>query len=484
MAQIPTIDEEKKKREAEAAASSNTVVQPQTISAGGSRPPIYDGQPATAESYGNAARALVGSLPPMFNAEERVGPSTKPSIVGQMVSNAVASEQSKLKALNQFDELPKASYSNEGRVAQKLVTAAAPSAISTEQATAEAAVQAAPTTAQAPISPTADLQARSNEQQALVSFGQKQAADRGVSIPTAIATDAGVRNTFNAANEAMGTGIMYGATTGADGKPQMSISGGEPTKAQYIDATGQPTNDYTKTAQYAQGVATAGRLQAMADKIPDPKGPTGYVIADQNKADREALFAKWDRENQADKLGRMDFRNSAAVANIVGQGYQADTARRGQDLQHETQAGNIAVAQQDAATRERAAGSTAGLQSSQSQGIMADVEAKTNLVALQNRAAGGDKAAIETLRALKGRGNDGSFKGLHSAGGTSIDPTTGQVVKSPDNVVIYNENTGQVQQIAGGQGAPVRKPPVVGEVRDGYKFKGGNPADKAAWEKA
>lgn len=483
MAQIPTIDEEKKKREAEAAASGNTIVSPQANSVAGSRPAIYEGQPATGESYGNAARALVGSLPPVFNAEERVGPSTKPSVVGQMVSNVVAGEQSKLKALNQFDDLPKASYSNEGRVAQKPVTATAPSVVSTEQATAAAAEQAIPTTAQAPISPTADLHARSNEQQALVSFGQKQAADRGVSIPTAIATDAGVRNTFNAAQEAGGTGIMYGATTGADGKPQMSISGGEPTKAQYIDANGQPTNDYTKTAQYAQGIATAGRLQAMADKIPDHKGPTGYVIQDQNKADREALFAKWDRENMADKVGRMDVRNSAAVANLVGQGYKADSERRGQDFQREAQAGNLAVAQQDSATRASAAASTAGLQSSQSQGIMADVETKTNLVALQNRAASGDKQAIDALRAMRGQGRDANFKGLHAAGGSSIDPSTGQVVKSPDNVVIYNEQTGQIQQLgAGGQGA-AGKAPVVGEVRGGYKFKGGNPADKAAWEK-
>lgn len=135
---ISPVDEEKKKREAAAAASSNEIVSPQTITTGGSRPAVYDGQPATAESYGNAARALVGSLPPVFNAAERVGPSTTPSVVGQMVSNVVANEQSKLKALNQFDSLPKASYGNEGRAVPKPVTAAAPSVVSTEQATAAA----------------------------------------------------------------------------------------------------------------------------------------------------------------------------------------------------------------------------------------------------------------------------------------------------------------------------------------------------------
>lgn len=384
MEQITTIDEEKKKREAAASATGGMVVAPQTNITAGSRPPIYDGQPETATAYGNAARALVGSLPPVFNAEERIGPSTKPSVVGQMVSNVIAGERSKLKALNQYDDLPKASYSNEGRVAQRPVTAAAPSAV--------AAIAAPPE--------------------------QPAAAPEKPEAPQA-----------------------------------------EPTPVNQAVAIQPPT--------------------ASAES----SGPTGYVIPDQNKADREALFAKWDREAMFNKLANMNPRNAAAVAHLVGQGFQADNTKRGQDFQREAQAGNLSVAKQDATTRERAAASIAGLQSSQSQGIMADVDTKANMVALQNRAASGDKQAIDALRAMRGQGRDANFKGLHAAGGSSIDPSTGQVVKSPDNVVIYNEQTGQIQQLgAGGQGA-AGKAPVVGEVRGGFKFKGGNPADKAAWEK-
>ena len=41
---------------------------------------------------------------------------------------------------------------------------------------------------------------------------------------------------------------------------------------------------------------------------------------------------------------------------------------------------------------------------------------------------------------------------------------------------------GMIGTVPGVQ-APAKAPPAVGEVRNGYKFKGGNPADKNAWEK-
>ena len=68
------------------------------------------------------------------------------------------------------------------------------------------------------------------------------------------------------------------------------------------------------------------------------------------------------------------------------------------------------------------------------------------ITALQQKAAAGDKAALETLRALRGGRAESPFKGLHAAGGSTKDEM-GNVTRQPDSIVIYNEQTGQVQQV-------------------------------------
>ena len=66
----------------------------------------------------------------MFSAQdEKIGPATKPSIVGQAVQN----ELSKVRAIQQFDDLPKATYSNEGRSAQTQITPQSPAAVTVPQ---------------------------------------------------------------------------------------------------------------------------------------------------------------------------------------------------------------------------------------------------------------------------------------------------------------------------------------------------------------
>lgn len=49
------------------------------------------------------------------------------------------------------------------------------------------------------------------------------------------------------------------------------------------------------------------------------------------------------------------------------------------------------------------------------------------------------------------------------------------------SVYRYNKRTGEVMRVDGGQAAQTT--PKAGEVRGGYKFKGGNPADQNSWEK-
>lgn len=87
-----------------------------------------------------------------------------------------------------------------------------------------------------------------------------------------------------------------------------------------------------------------------------------------------------------------------------------------------------------------------------------------------------DRAAIaEQIRVLNGKDQPARY--AVAQGGQEIDPVTGQLVTRP--AMVFNQQTGEfVQQ----QGAPSQAP-RAGEVRGGYRFKGGNPADQNNWEK-
>ena len=63
------------------------------------------------------------------------------------------------------------------------------------------------------------------------------------------------------------------------------------------------------------------------------------------------------------------------------------------------------------------------------------------------------------------------------------DPMTGQ--SSGDYVVVQDPKTGGVRQIQMGaaSAAPTQALPKAGEVRNGFRFKGGNPNDQANWTK-
>ena len=63
------------------------------------------------------------------------------------------------------------------------------------------------------------------------------------------------------------------------------------------------------------------------------------------------------------------------------------------------------------------------------------------------------------------------------------DPMTGQ--SSGDYVVVQDPKTGGVRQIQMGaaSAAPTQELPKAGEVRNGFRFKGGNPNDQANWTK-
>ena len=146
-------------------------------------------------------------------------------------------------------------------------------------ASAQTGTQVAPEPAMAAA---ADIQARS-----MAAEGLRSGAQRRMNLPPtqqqnvvnggslvqrgnvglrAIGSDQGTMNALNEAHGQQGTGVAYSTVKGADGKPQVMISGGQPTKPQYIAADGTPTNDWKQTAQYAESKGLHARnKQALRD---------------------------------------------------------------------------------------------------------------------------------------------------------------------------------------------------------------------------
>ena len=146
-------------------------------------------------------------------------------------------------------------------------------------ASAQTGTQVAPEPAMAAA---ADIQARSMAAEGLRSGAQREMnlpptqqqdvvnggslVQRGNVGLRSIATNPAVQDALNVANEQQGTGVAYSTVKGADGKPQVMISGGQPTKPQYIAADGTPTNDWKQTAQYAESKGLHARnKQALRD---------------------------------------------------------------------------------------------------------------------------------------------------------------------------------------------------------------------------
>lgn len=289
-------------------------------------------------------------------------------------------------------------------------------------------------------------------------------------------------------NEFSRNGIAYTAKpSGQDGISKVTAPGQSPlyTNIKPADAVAGLKNQTTGAQDVEEGLNRYARSNAITQSIID-KQPTGgiAILNDPNEAANAEKTARWRQDEllQAGKYGNRAAGDAIqANAQQAIEGMRSATAVRGQDI-----TGGITARGQDLAAQ-TAANNLAGnpqerqLKEAQAQGILAQTDSTKMLADIQRKALAGDQQALASYRALTGKGADykDRYIPLHNK---KIYNEAGQVVGEESGGIFDAANRSYVES-QGVKSAQQPKAPTAGEVRGGYRFKGGNPADQNAWEK-
>ena len=221
---------------------------------------------------------------------------------------------------------------------------AAPAGQSQAPASAQTGTQGAPEPAMAAA---ADIQARSMAAEGLRGFAQRRMnlpstqqqdvvnggslVQRGNVGLRAIGSDQGTMNALNEAHGQQGTGVTYSTVKSADGKPQVMISGGQPTKPQYIAADGTPTNDWKQTAQYAESKGLYARnKQALRDiEMENARGDMASALPFYQGRGLRTMATRL-REDELGQKGQITPAQAAQLA-MQREGLDATIANRAED---------------------------------------------------------------------------------------------------------------------------------------------------------
>jgi len=291
------------------------------------------------------------------------------------------------------------------------------------------------------------------------------------------ATDAGL-GFYNAEQQVRGTNIT--ARRGANGVMEFSGNG-----------EGALPQSYTQGFDMALGNERMARANAIRQGMDAPESGQGYgfgrqgpsvgMIGDGMAAQRErdALIRAASTPYPGSQNGQLTANQLRVLAGLVEGDQRAATEAANQ------QAATERVAMQEAGANSRALSrDEIDRRRLQSDEQVRDFEIRRlerveNLYQqLENAKTPEERASIaEELRALSGKEAPNRYTVV--PGGQEIDPVTNMVVTRPARV--FNNQTGQFVEQQAGQAAPAA--PRPGEVRNGYRFKGGNPADQASWEK-
>lgn len=233
--------------------------------------------------------------------------------------------------------------------------------------------------------------------------------------------------------------------------------------------------------------AFLAKANAIRKEIID-RLPSGGIAALGDGGVEAANAEKTARWRQDELLAQAKGGNRAAgeVAQESARGQNmiaAEGVRSGAQILSDANRNAVAMRGQDMTAQSEAARLAGNpvendLKRAQAGGIAAQTDSAKMIAEIQRKAMAGDPQAAATYRALTGKGS-ASDRYLTVQGGEEIGPDGMTKIKRPSGVF-----DSQTQKFIPNEPAQAAqgKAPAVGEVRSGYKFKGGNPADPKSWE--
>jgi hypothetical protein len=237
------------------------------------------------------------------------------------------------------------------------------------------------------------------------------------------------------------------------------------------------------TVNMKAGNEALARENALRQEIIDKQQPGAMIaIADQGRAETQALMDKWGREQATQALSRMNPRDSGAVAHLMaadrhaetaanGQALAANTAMRGQDI-----TANTAMADQQnrmKMERERVAGNPLDQETKRLGNESQQRIAKLQQAIIDPATDDATRAiASRNLLALNGKTEPAPYRAIQVGGGTNA---MGE--KEAADVAVVNERTGEVSRT--GKGQPPQAIPAANEREIGKVYD--TPRGKMVW---
>lgn len=264
--------------------------------------------------------------------------------------------------------------------------------------------------------------------------------------------------------------------------PEQAVSG---MKNQMIGGDAASVNE--GLSRYANANKITGEMIANRDKDIPAGGYAPGILGDGGV---EAANAEKTQRWRQDDLLRLATRgNQAAIGALLNSDGHRDVAA----MNNETSRQNAGVAAQRESNRDQVTMRGQDLNAQNEllrlQGNPLDNQTKQlalgqaqKIAQLQDKAANGDAGAIKELQLRNPK--EPNYSNRYTAlPNIKRYNDMGQVIGEEPGGMFDNMTGTAVgnQQQTGSQQATA---PKAGEVRGGYRFKGGNPADKASWEKA
>ena len=243
----------------------------------------------------------------------------------------------------------------------------------------------------------------------------------------------------------------------------------------------QAAENLARAGGQTRGFGPAGAIRG-GGQVSSTDTSAGYAADLKQLAGIDAAKAEQNANMQAQAdyaqnfaLQQRGFGGSRAALQMLAQNKNNAVTKRGQDMQARDARDSNKLAQENqklAVAKDGREATAAGF-TSRSAGRIEALQASYEAAKPEDRAA-----IAEQLRVMTGKDKPSQWKALALQGATdSMGNQTEGVLAA------VNEQTGEVKRLDHGQGAAPAAAPKPGEARNGYKFKGGNPADQTNWEK-